>query len=65
MSKNKKEQISTEPIVVLDWTTNTVWKGNVPVNMQNEEVEKWLKEKGINPKNCHWIIGNFTYEDIN
>ena len=55
----------TEPIIVLDWTTNTVWKGNIPSNLHDEQIEKWLKEKGINPKNCHWMIGNFTYENIN
>lgn len=53
------------PIVVLDWTTNTVWTGEIPDDLENEGVEKWLKEKGINPKNCHWIIGDITYEDIN
>ena len=65
MSKKVIPVVKTEPIIVLDWTTSTVWRGNIPSNLQVEEVEKWLKEKGINVKNCHWISGDFTYEDIN
>lgn len=65
MNKKDIPVIQYEPIIVLDWCTNTVWRGQIPVNLQSSEIEEWLINKGIRTSQCHWMTGNFTYEDIN
>lgn len=65
MSKKDIKSTRLIPIIVLDYCTNTVWRGRIPEDLQSEQVEKWLEEKGIKTSNCYWMSGNFTYEDIN
>lgn len=47
---------ASQKLIILDSETGVATILELPIDIFEESLEKWIEEKGYNTSSCHWMV---------